>query len=326
MRRSADRDERRAEAAQWIARLSADDLGESDALAFEAWLAAAPENAAAYDAALAVWNDFGVNAEAVLQGLRRERPVRPRPGRAFYLSGGAIAAALAAVAVIAPQFATPERTETYASRAGEHRAVTLADGSRVELNGGTRLSITLKRRERDVTLAEGEAAFDVTHDPRRPFVVDVGDRAIRVVGTEFDVRRRGGRLSVTVARGAVEVAPVRGARGDAYRLHPGQRLDHAEGAPETRVAAVDASDAFAWRTGRLILRGQTLAEVVADLNAQFAKPIRVADPVLAAEPISGVLVLDDESAVVRRLALLVSAQAVPSDGGVVLQRKETPKR
>ena len=80
------------------------------------------------------------------------------------------------------------------------------------------------------------------------------------------------------------------------------------------------------RDGRLVYRGEPLAQVVADLNAQFRKPIRIVDPALAAEPISGVLVLDDETAVVRRLALLVSAHAVPSDGGVILQRNETPPK
>ena len=44
------------------------------------------------------------------------------------------------------------------------------------------------------------------------------------------------------------------------------------------------------------------------------------DPALAATPISGVLILDDESAVIRRLALLVSAEPVRSGTGVVLRR------
>ena len=325
MLRSADEYERQERAAEWIVRLSADDLSEAEALAFDSWISASPGNAAAYDTVLAVWTEFDANAGQVLQGLR-ERRRRPRAGLGVYLAGGAVAATLAALAVIAPQLAAPERIDHYATQAGERRTLDLPDGSRIELNAGTRITVALKARERDVTLAEGEAAFDVAHDVRRPFVIAAGDRMIRVVGTQFDVRRRVGRLSVTVARGAVEVAPTGGAGGDAYRLSPGQRLDHTEGAAETRVAAVEASDAFAWRAGRLVYRGETLAQVAADLNAQFKKPIRVPDPKLAAEPISGVLILDDESAVVRRLALLVSAHAVPSDGGVILQRNETPKR
>jgi transmembrane sensor len=146
-----------------------------------------------------------------------------------------------------------------------------------------------------------------------------------VVGTQFDVRHRAGLLSVTVTRGAVEVLPAGGAAGQAFRLHPGQRFEHREGAPTAQVTAAAPEQALGWRAGRLVYRGQTLAEVVADLNAQFARPVRIADPALAAAPVSGVFILDSEDAVVRRLALLVSAQAVPSRDGVILVRKATPK-
>jgi len=125
---------------------------------------------------------------------------------------------------------------------------------------------------------------------------------------------------VTVAEGAVEVRPADGATGKAYRLHPGQRLDHVEGAPVTRVAAAEAQDVLGWRSGRLVYREQPLSEVVADLNQQFATPIRIEDQSLADLPISGVLILDNQDAVIRRLALLVPISAVRSDAGVVLRR------
>jgi transmembrane sensor len=140
------------------------------------------------------------------------------------------------------------------------------------------------------------------------------------VGTQFDVRRRDGRLSVTVARGAVEVLPADGSMGRSYRLHPGQKLDHREGDTAVTVAAANSDEVLGWRSGRLVYRGQPLAEVVADLNQQFSTPISIEDRDLAATPISGVLVLDDQAAVIRRLALLVPIRAVPSGAGVVLRR------
>lgn len=319
---------RREAAADWVIKLQSPELSAADGIAFDAWLAAAPENALAYDAALATADEYEANATEVLQGLRG-RAVRPSgslPGfRRLYLGlGGAAAAAVAALAIV-PQLSAPA-TQDYVTGKGQHRTVELADGSRIDLNGGTRLSVILKRGERDVTLAQGEAAFDVAHDARRPFIIAAGDRNVRVVGTQFNVRRREGRLSVAVTRGAVEVLPAGDAPGMAFRLHPGERLDHVEGQAAAQVAAFDPAEALSWRTGRLVYRGQPLSQVVADLNAQFARPIRVSDPALAAQPISGVLVLDNEDAVVRRLALLVSAHPVTSDGGVILQRDGTPDR
>ena len=81
-----------------------------------------------------------------------------------------------------------------------------------------------------------------------------------------------------------------------------------------------------WRAGRLVYRDQPLKDVVADLNQQFSTPIRIEDADLAATPISGVLVLDDQSAVIRRLALLVPVRAVPSQAGLVLRRDGTSGR
>ena len=124
----------------------------------------------------------------------------------------------------------------------------------------------------------------------------------------------------TVTRGTVEVAPHGAGQGQTFRLHPGQRLEHQEGAVQAQVRTAAPDQALGWRSGRLVYRDQPLSAVVADLNAQFARPIRIADPKLAAAPVSGVFIVDDEDAVVRRLALLVSARAVPSDGGVILRK------
>ncbi|THD80581.1 MAG: DUF4880 domain-containing protein [Phenylobacterium sp.] len=322
----AQHEDWRGEAADWVVRLQAADLSEADLLAFDAWLAAAPENTAAYDAALALSHEFEVNAEALREELSRTRPARPTLGRFFPAAAAMAAAAAVAVVVVVPAMRPAARPAVYATATGEHRSLTLADGTRIDLNAGTRLSVVLRRDERDVRMDEGQAVFDVAADARRPFLIAVGDRTVRVVGTQFDVRRRAGRLSVTVTRGTVEVAPAGEAKGEAFRLHPGQRLEHQEGAVLAKVTPAAPDQALGWRAGKLVYRGEPLAQVVADLNAQFPTPIRIDDVKLAATPISGVIILDGQAAVVRRLALLVSAKAVPSDGGVTLQRIEAPGR
>jgi transmembrane sensor len=316
-------DARREEAATWVVRLQSPLIDSADAAAFGAWLHADAANGYAYDEALAVWREYGASALAVARGLSDRRALPAR--RAWVMGFGAAAAAAAVAVAVLPRLADTPHAQVYATGRGEHRTVTLGDGSRLDLNAGTRLTVTLDRRARSVVLSEGEAVFDVAHDARRPFEIAAGDRTVRVIGTQFDVRRREGRLSVTVARGAVEVRPATGAEGMAYRLHPGQRLDHQEGAAAVRVSAIEAADVLGWRSGRLVYRGEPLAQVVADLNQQFATPIRIEDPELAAVPVSGVLVLDDQAAVIRRLALLAPLKAVPSKAGLVLRREGAPK-
>lgn len=320
--RSYGGDAARSEAADWIVRLQADDLTDADALAFDAWLQASPAHVRAYDAALAVWDEFEAARPEVDQALRAARVRRPQAGRRFYLAAGAMAAAAAVAVVAVPAWTPAPPPVGYATATGEHRTVSLSDGSTIELNAGTRLSVGLDRRERRVVLEEGQAVFDVAADARRPFVIAAGDRTVSVVGTQFDVRRRDGRLSVTVAEGVVEVRPTAEAAGRAFRLRPGQRLDHVEGSPQARVIAAAPEEVLGWRSGRLVYRDRPLGEVVADLNEQFPTPIRLEDPALAATPISGVLILDDQDAVIRRLALLVSVSAVRSGDSVTLRRDD----
>ena len=323
---------RRDAAADWLVRLQSADLNEAEALAFDAWLSAHPGNAVAYDRALSVTLELAAAAPRISRALRATIGRRPTPmRRGWIIAGGLAAAAALAVAVIPLSALRPAPTQTYVTAKGEHRTVRLADGSVLDLNAGSRLSVTLARHERLVTLVQGEAVFDVAPDKARPFLIAAGDRTVRVVGTRFDVRRRDGQLSVTVERGLVEVRPTEGpsitgpsiagatSAPRAYRLHPGQRLDHAEGAPDVQVSAADPAQVFAWRTGRLIYRDQPLGDVIADLNQQFPRPIMLEDPALASTRVSGVLVLDDQAAVIRRLALLAPIKALPSERGVLLR-------
>jgi transmembrane sensor len=317
-------DTRRASAADWLVRLQASDLDEVQATEFDAWLSAHPANARAYDAALGVMLELDAAAPEILRDLQAA-PARRTTARRGWLAAGGLAAAAAVALAVIPFSAIGPVTQSFATGKGEHRTVKLADGSTIELNAGTRLSVTLGRHDRRVAMPEGEALFDVAADKARPFLIDAGDRTVRVVGTRFDVRRRGAELSVTVERGVVEVAPSGEAAGKTFRLHPGQRLDTAQGAAAVQLSLADPQAVEAWRTGRLIYRDQPLGDVVADLNEQFQRPIILEDAALAQVRVSGVLVLDDQAAVIRRLALLAPIKALPSARGVMLRSDPAAK-
>ncbi|HET6970575.1 MAG TPA: FecR domain-containing protein [Phenylobacterium sp.] len=321
---AAQDDQAMAEAGAWIARLQRSDLGEVDGLAFEAWLDADPGHRGAYKRALTVWQEFEANAEAVLAELApsiQAVPMRRAPVRSWWVGGaGAALAAGLAVALLPGLLAQPV-TQTFVTGKGQHQHVKLDDGSVIDLNAETRLSVTLARGERKVVLGDGEAIFDVAADKARPFTVAAADHLVRVVGTQFDVRNRQGALTVTVARGKVQVRPLTAAvAGRAFLLTSGERLAVAASGAE-ELKAVDPQETFSWRAGRLVYRDQPLGDVVADINRQFVDQIEIADPELAKLPITGVIVLDDPRAVTQRLSLMLPVRSVPSDRGLVLLRK-----
>lgn len=313
-----------AQASAWLARLQRAEIDAADGLEFDAWLAASQGNRDAYQTVLAAWQAFDPCRQEVLDELAvqpRPAPRRPAPTRRWLVGGGmAIAAGLAAL-VVMPAVEGASSVQTYTTARGERQRITLADGSVVDLNAETRLTVRFVRRERRVELGEGQAIFDIAHDPSRPFTVEASGRAVRVLGTEFDVRNRGGDVVVTVARGRVQVRPVASSRsGQAFALTPGQRLAiRRTGAAD--LSAVDPQEALGWRAGRLVYRGEPLADVVADLNREFAEQIEVTDPALARLPVTGVIVLDDQASVAARLSLMLPVRSVPSGRGVLLLRK-----
>ena len=312
-------DARRASAADWLVRLQTPDFPEAEAVAFDGWLAADSANARAYDATLGVMLELQSAARDIAEELAVLPRSRARSNRRGWLAAAGLAAAAAVALVVVPFSAIgPAATTAFATAKGEHRNVRLADGSSVDLNAGTRLSVTLGRHDRRVVMPQGEAIFDVAADPARPFLIAVGDRTVRVVGTRFNVRHRGDQLAVTVERGIVEVRPNDGVAGRSFRLHPGQRLDTAQGATAVALSVVDPQQVESWRTGRLIYRDQPLRDVIVDLNQEFARPIILETASLAETRVSGVLVLDDQDAVIRRLALLAPIKATASGSTVRL--------
>jgi transmembrane sensor len=309
----------RDRAVAWQVRLASDAAEEADWLAFEAWLAESPEHLAAYEAVERGWTELDGVGPSVDNVVR----LKPRPSRRTLLWGAPIAAGLAAAVVVGVSL-WPEQpaTQSYATAFGERRVVALADGSRVTLNGDSRIAARLGRHERRVAMMAGaEAAFDVAKDPRRPFIIQAGDREIRVVGTEFNVLRHSGEVRVTVRRGVVEVRPAgQPDAGPPARLTPGQRLTHREGRPGDVVVAADPEVAFAWTQGRLIFQGEPLGDVAKTLNRYVTTPITVASDARDL-PVTAVLVLGPEDQMLKSLAAFLPVQPERQADSVRLSRR-----
>ena len=91
--------------------------------------------------------------------------------------------------------------------AAEVRTDTLPDGSRVTLNKYSSLALPAHwgRNSRAVQL-KGEAFFQVVHEDKRPFTVQIGDLTIHDLGTEFNVKSTNDRTEIIVESGAVSVS------------------------------------------------------------------------------------------------------------------------
>jgi transmembrane sensor len=292
-------------AAAWHVRLQSDGAQESDWLDFEAWLSAAPEHLEAYDAVESLWADLdeaNIEPSDNVTPLRRRTATRPPAWMA--MAASLVVAAGAGLIV----WNMPGPLQTYETKPGETRTVTLADGSTVTLNSGSHIGVRMSPRERRVEMADAEAVFDVAHNPNRPFLIEAGDRQIRVVGTQFNVLHHDGDVAVTVNRGIVEVRPNDQTSGPALaRLEKGQSLSHREGETADKIALADPKTAMAWTEGRLVFQGERLDQVVRTLNRYVATPI-VVDRAAAGLPVTATLTIGPEDQMLDSLAAFLPVE------------------
>ncbi|MBL8265263.1 FecR family protein, partial [Steroidobacter sp.] len=196
----------RAEASAWLSKLHGPERSVRLEADFQAWLAAKPEHARAFEQVTDVWETLGRVEPASASRFANPRPIAAqRPRRALRFAWAYVLVGLAVLGFW--QLQGP----TYRTDIGEQLTINLEDGSRLSLNSGSRVEVDFARHTRTVRLLRGEAFFEVAHDKSRPFTVIAGERAITAVGTAFVVRHDEDEVSVTLVEGRVVVTPREGA-------------------------------------------------------------------------------------------------------------------
>ncbi|WOF41763.1 FecR domain-containing protein [Sphingopyxis indica] len=300
-----------AEAAGWLIRQR--DPAFADWDGFTDWLAADPAHAAAYDALASLDADLDALPVAEQpQIVWDAEPIRHRPSRRAWL-GGALAAAIVGVIGVS-SFGLFDDTQRIETLAGEHRSITLADGSKIEINGASTLLLD-DDRPRFARLERGEAMFHVTHKDADPFVVEAGEAEIVDLGTAFNIVRGERRISIAVSEGIVAYNPKR----ENVRLAAGKGLEARDGAAP-QVHDVEAATVGGWRTGLLVYNGAPLGEVAADLKRTAGIDVEIA-PNAEALVFRGALVIDrDRARTMADLAALSGTRAERQGDGWVLMR------
>lgn len=258
------------------------EASEADWTDFVAWLGADPAHAAAYDA-VAVQDRLMI--ESHFPELMPEQIAANDNGKALWawLGGGTVAGAVVAALVAPSLFAPQPSSYQVATRAGERRIVALADGTSVEMSGGTALTFD-RANPRVASLDRGEAVFHVRHNDRQPFVMTAGAVTVRDVGTVFNVARDGERLSVAVAEGSVLFQPTR----DALTLKAGDVVAARSDGSNVVLTKTDPVSVGGWRVGMLGFQGQRLGDVVAKVERLYAVHVTL-DGNLSDQPFTGMV-------------------------------------
>ncbi len=336
------------EASEWFVAMDGGDVDIETRRRFHEWLARSPDHIEAYLKILPVWEDgaqldtHANDREALIVWARTGTNIVPlavpkpaaaevvprdrAPSRADVarknLYEYAFAASVALTASAALTFFVVNKG-VYATSVGEQRSVALDDGSSVELNSRSKVSIRFNGRERFIELLEGQALFKVAKDPARPFVVQSGETSVRAVGTQFDVYKKRTGTIVTVVEGKVAVAsqvPVpplsgtsqppslgsassgnsgMGAFGPVV-LNAGQQLT-VDRSVSMQPKQTNPAVVTAWTQQQLVFFRTPLPEVAEEFNRYNKRQLVVRDGGLKAFHVSGTFSSTDPSLLIQFL-------------------------
>jgi transmembrane sensor len=199
------------------------------------WISAKPENRRYFDHFKIIWDASkqvsmpeNINEEEAWERLQtRIKNAKPHSAKVRRMIRSSSWRSIAAVillglGLLSLAYIYFDRMASPVVVVSENRSLsqTLPDGSVVTLNRHSSISFNrnLRGNKRLVKLS-GEAFFQVTHNPQRPFVIDVNDVIVTVVGTSFNINGKSGNTEVVVETGIVKVTK----NGKTIELKAGER-------------------------------------------------------------------------------------------------------
>lgn len=173
-------------------------------------------------------------------------------------------------------FSAPEMVSE-AAQPGERKVLIFQDGTKVYLNAGAVITYprTWRLDRRRVSL-EGEAYFEVAHNRKRPFTVDVFNTKVKVYGTSFNVNAypEDSTISVALIGGSVAFE----ADGREHLMKPSQLLTYNRSDGSVSLVEVSHPDNYTlWTANVINFRDNTLENVMEVLGRWYDVSFDVAD-------------------------------------------------
>ncbi|RZL83303.1 MAG: DUF4974 domain-containing protein [Sphingomonas sp.] len=260
-------------AACWAARIQDPSFDDWDG--HVAWLEGDPRRAALYCEAEAALSDSLRTFDALMNrrgsiAANDDEPVhivrKSRLRRGLLIVPAALAASL--VAIIVERAPMRQVEVVHRTLSGERRMVSLADGSKLTLNGDSAIRVK-GRAGRQVLVDRGEVFVDVVHRDDDPFTIVAGGSTFEDVGTAFNVRLDSFGVTLAVSEGEVAYEPARAN----VTLVAGSSISIDRTRNRVHVSRVEASAVGAWRAGRLVYVDEPVERVAIDLSRSIGVPV-----------------------------------------------------
>lgn len=215
-----------------------------------------------------------------------DRTIRLRRIRNSWMAAAAVILAIITIGIFFQHDESPKKStvENISIKHQENRLIFLADGSKVILSMGSKLSYPSSfdgKETREVYL-EGQAFFDIRHNDRKPFIVHTGNLQTTVLGTAFNIKALPGdkEITVSVTRGKVKVTDRDKVLGV---ITPNQEIKYNKQQDNSEMKTVKDHHYLDWKSEDLLLDNVTVAEAARVLEEEYKVAITINDPAVSSQ-------------------------------------------
>lgn len=279
------------EAIEWLIRLSAENCPAADLQAFEQWVQQSAVHQAAYSEIAGRMGWLERVAKTDTETRNAALRYRPTPQKQAKNSRIRLATAASVLLVLGATFSSEGwygSHSHYQVARGGHETILLADGSSLEMNTDSEVSIRINHWQRSIEVVRGEVYFSVVHNAEKPFIVTAGAGRSIDIGTEFDVYRQPEQVIIAVQEGSVRVEAKQ-----SRDLIASQAVAYNQNGDFINLPGKLSLDSVtAWRRGKLIFDSRRLDEVLAEMGRYHNAHLRLDAPTLAGSKVSGTFFID----------------------------------
>jgi transmembrane sensor len=207
----------------------------------------------------------------------------------------------------------------YASEVSETKTILLPDSSTVTLHREALLSYSYDENNQRKATLNGEAFFDITHNPNSPFVLCINEITITVLGTSFIVNAStlSSNITVNVLSGKVSVA----SNTDTIIIEKDETAIFEKENKKLSISNNFDINNIAWKTNELYFESTLLYDVADKLSKYFDKRFVITDSVIGNLPLTVNFTNPELYSTMRLLELAFNISVHETDTAIVMEKK-----
>ncbi len=304
------------QAAEWLVRMSADDLTldtkATTQAEFEKWQQADPRHAqAAKQMARIITQTQQVRdaaadptpARAAIEAALKEKR-KSSQRKNFAVTMALVFALVMPVGLVAHHYPLAYLLADMRTTTSEWKTHRLDDRSQMTLGSNSAINITFNGDKRELELVRGEILVDVAKDPTRSFVVKTQHGNIRALGTRFVVTlgKEATTLTMLESSALMQTAHQTRHHPDELMINAGQQAQLSTQGISAVVQIDNRAIADAWKFHQLVVENRPLRQVLDELARYHTGYIHYDHAALKNMHVSAVLPLDDTEKALQLLA------------------------